>query len=74
MAELGFVNPVDPDQPLNEIGLDSLRSVALANRLEDEFGILISISELISGPTINQLVDHLSDLFARNDKDESCRI
>lgn len=66
MAELGFVNPIDPDQPLNEIGLDSLRSVALANSLEDEFGILVSISQLISGPTINQLVDHLSDLFARN--------
>ncbi|MGC1378484.1 MAG: SDR family NAD(P)-dependent oxidoreductase, partial [Anaerolineales bacterium] len=71
MAELGFVNPIDPDQPLNEIGLDSLRSVALANSLEDEFGILVSISQLISGPTINQLVDHLSDLFARNEKGEA---
>ena len=47
MAELGFVDPIDPDQPLNEIGLDSLRSVTLANSLEDEFGILVSISELI---------------------------
>jgi acyl transferase domain-containing protein/surfactin synthase thioesterase subunit/acyl carrier protein len=71
MAELGFESPVDPDQPLNEIGLDSLQSVALANKLEDELGILIAISELISGPTINQLVDHLSDLFERNGKDEA---
>jgi acyl transferase domain-containing protein/surfactin synthase thioesterase subunit len=62
MTELGFVDPIDPDQPLNEIGLDSLRSVTLANNLEDEFGVLISISELISGPTINQLGDHLSGL------------
>jgi acyl carrier protein len=37
---------------LNEVGLDSLRSVALANELEDEFGVLVSISELISGPTV----------------------
>ena len=66
MAELGFEEPIDPDRPLNEVGLDSLRSVALANNLEDEFGILVSISELISGPTINQLVDHLSGLFAQN--------
>jgi len=65
MAELGFVDPIDPNQPLNEIGLDSLRSVTLANNLEDEFGVLVSISELIYGPTINQLVDHLSDLIAR---------
>ena len=68
MAELGFEEPIDPDRPLNEVGLDSLRSVALANNLEDEFGILVSISELISGPTINQLVDHLSDLLARTVK------
>jgi acyl transferase domain-containing protein/surfactin synthase thioesterase subunit/acyl carrier protein len=69
-AELGFVDPIDPDRPLNEVGLDSLRSVTLANNLEDEFGILISIAELISGPTINQLVDHLFDLFAGIAKDE----
>lgn len=65
MAELGFLDPIDPDRPLNEVGLDSLRSVTLANNLEDEFGILVSISELISGPTINQLVDRLSDLLPR---------
>ena len=71
MAELGFAEPIDPDRPLNEIGLDSLRSVTLANNLEDEFGILISISELISGPTINQLSEHLSGLFAQRAKDEA---
>jgi len=70
MAELGFVDPIALDRPLNEIGLDSLRSVTLANNLEDEFGVLISISELISGPTINQLADHLSGLLARNVKNE----
>ena len=70
MAELGFVDPIDPDRPLNEVGLDSLRSVTLANNLEDEFGILISISQLISGPTINQLVDHLSNLLAGTAKNE----
>ena len=70
MAELGFVDPIDPDRPLNEVGLDSLRSVTLANRLEDEFGIPVSIAELISGPTINQLVNYLLDLFAGIAKDE----
>lgn len=64
-AELGFVDLIDLNRPLNEVGLDSLRSVTLANELEDEFGILISISELIRGPTINQLADHLSDLFSQ---------
>ena len=69
MAELGFVDLIDPDQPLNEIGLDSLRSVTLANNLEDEFGVLVSISELITGPTINKLVDHLSGLLDQRTMD-----
>jgi surfactin synthase thioesterase subunit/acyl carrier protein len=71
MAELGFAEPIDPDRPLNEIGLDSLRSVTLANNLEDEFGILISISELITGPTINQLSEHLSGLLEQRATNEA---
>jgi acyl transferase domain-containing protein/surfactin synthase thioesterase subunit/acyl carrier protein len=59
MTELGFSEPLDPNLPLNEVGLDSLRSVSLANRLEDEFGIPVAIAELISGPTANQIADHL---------------
>lgn len=70
-SELGFVDPIDLDRPLNEVGLDSLRSVTLANDLEDEFGVLISISELIRGPTINQLADHLSGLFAQSATSET---
>ena len=62
-AELGFVDPIDPHQPLNEVGLDSSRSVTLANTLED-VGISVSATELIWGPTINQLVDHLVDELA----------
>jgi surfactin synthase thioesterase subunit/NAD(P)-dependent dehydrogenase (short-subunit alcohol dehydrogenase family)/acyl carrier protein len=59
MAKLGFAEVIDPDQPLNELGLDSLMSVALSNSLEAEFGIPISVRELIKGPTINQLADGL---------------
>ena len=63
MAELGFAEPIDPDRPLNEVGLDSLMSVKLANSLEKEFGIPITIADLISGPTINQLMDkHLREI------------
>jgi acyl transferase domain-containing protein/surfactin synthase thioesterase subunit/acyl carrier protein len=57
MAKLGFAEAIDPDQPLNELGLDSLMSVNLSNSLEDEFGVPVSVRELIKGPTINQLVD-----------------
>jgi surfactin synthase thioesterase subunit/acyl carrier protein len=63
MAELGFHDPIDPDRPLNEMGLDSLRSVSLANRLEDEIGIPISVTELISGPSLVELTDHVMELI-----------
>ena len=56
-AKLGFTEVIDPDQPLNELGLDSLMAVALSNSLEQEFGTPVSVRELIKGPTINQLVD-----------------
>ena len=58
---LGFVEDIDPDVPLNEIGLDSLMSVSLSNSLEQEFGIPVPVARLISGPTINQLI---ADVFA----------
>jgi surfactin synthase thioesterase subunit/acyl carrier protein len=64
MAELGFVDPIDEDQPLNELGLDSLRSVRLSNILEDRLGMPVSVAELIAGPTLNQLADRLADAFA----------
>ncbi|HEU5276253.1 MAG TPA: SDR family NAD(P)-dependent oxidoreductase [Xanthobacteraceae bacterium] len=58
--ELGFADAIDPDQALNELGLDSLRSVKLSNTLEEALGVPVPIAELIKGPTINQLVDHLT--------------
>ena len=64
MTELGFADPINPDQPLNEVGLDSLRSVALSNRLEKDLGVPVAVAELIKGPTINQLVDYLADKLA----------
>src|SRR5262249_27908274 len=67
MVELGFAEPIDPNQPLNELGLDSLRSVKLSNSLEDALGMPVSVGELISGPTLNQLVDRLVDGFAAAD-------
>jgi acyl transferase domain-containing protein/surfactin synthase thioesterase subunit/acyl carrier protein len=71
MAELGFGDPIDPDQPLNEVGLDSLRSVALSNGLEKDFGIPVPVAVLIKGSTINQLVDYLVDQFAGTQPGES---
>jgi surfactin synthase thioesterase subunit/acyl carrier protein len=64
MAELGFEQPLDPDRPLNEVGLDSLRAVKLSITLEEAFGIPILVPELIRGPTINELAEHVNEALA----------
>ena len=64
---LGFAEGIDPDQRLNEIGLDSLMSVSLSNAIEEEFGISVPIADLISGPSINQLAASIfGDRIARS--------
>lgn len=59
MDELGFEETIDPAQPLDELGLDSLMSVNVANRLERALGIAVPIAKLIRGPSLTELVDDL---------------
>ncbi|WP_096700798.1 type I polyketide synthase [Magnetospirillum sp. 15-1] len=56
MTTLGMTARVDPDRPLRELGLDSLMSVTLINRVESATGIRIPAVKLIKGPSIDELV------------------
>ena len=57
--ELGFTEDIDPQQPLNELGLDSLMSVNVANRLEQGLGMAVAVATLMRGPSVVELVDEL---------------
>jgi surfactin synthase thioesterase subunit/acyl transferase domain-containing protein len=59
MSELGFEELIDTRQPLSELGLDSLMSVNVANRLEAALGMPVPVVKLIRGPSIERLVDGL---------------
>ena len=59
-VELGFEEPIAADQPLSELGLDSLISVNLANRIEGALGIGVPLIHLVRGPSILELVESLS--------------
>jgi len=59
MKTLGVTETIDANRPLRELGLDSLMSVTLVNRLEATLGIKISTVKLIQGPSIEQLVDDI---------------
>jgi acyl transferase domain-containing protein/surfactin synthase thioesterase subunit len=57
MQTLGLKEEIDAGRPLRELGLDSLMSVTLVNRLETALGIRISAVKLIQGPNVAQIVD-----------------
>jgi acyl transferase domain-containing protein/surfactin synthase thioesterase subunit len=59
MKTLGIIEMIDPARPLRELGLDSLMSLTLANRLESALGVEVSAIQLIQGPSIEQIVDEL---------------
>ena len=69
MKTLGITETIDAARPLGELGLDSLMSVTLLNRLEAALGIKISAVKLIQGPSVEQLADDiLPDLTAADDE------
>ena len=61
---LGISDPIPVTRPLREVGLDSLMSVTLVNRIEAVLGMRISAAKLIRGPSVQELVDDLLPLLA----------
>ncbi|HEY7665471.1 MAG TPA: SDR family NAD(P)-dependent oxidoreductase [Xanthobacteraceae bacterium] len=59
MNTLGIADAIDPARPLRELGLDSLMSVTLVNRLESALGIRISAVKLVQGPSVAQIVEEI---------------
>jgi acyl transferase domain-containing protein/surfactin synthase thioesterase subunit/acyl carrier protein len=59
MQTLGMTDEINVGRPLRELGLDSLMSVTLVNRLEAALGIRISAVKLIQGPSVAQIVDDI---------------
>jgi acyl transferase domain-containing protein/surfactin synthase thioesterase subunit/acyl carrier protein len=57
MKTLGITDMIDATRPLRELGLDSLMSVTLVNRLESALGIRMSAVKLVQGPSLAQIVD-----------------
>lgn len=54
---------IDVQRPLSECGLDSLMSLELRNKLAAAAGITIPTSLLFNYPSVDEVVDHLHEIF-----------
>jgi acyl carrier protein len=57
---LDMSHPIDPKQPLNELGLDSLMAVELRNMLSNSLQAMLPATLLFDYPTIETLADYLA--------------
>lgn len=52
---------IDPDQPLQSLGIDSLMAVELQHRFETDLGVVIQMSDLLAAHSLRQLVVQILD-------------
>ena len=55
---------IDIQRPLSECGLDSLMSLELRNKLAASVGITVPTSLLFNYPSVDEVVDHLHQIFS----------
>ena len=68
---LDSAEKVDPRTPLNEIGLDSLMAVELANQLGATAGISLPVTQIFDYPTIEKLAEFFVSKVLRLDNPTS---
>ena len=62
---------VSPNQPLNELGIDSLMMVELVNRVESDLALTLPMSTLLQSPTIDKLSELVMSLLGSQMPSES---
>jgi acyl transferase domain-containing protein len=58
---------VSVDEPITNMGLDSLTAAELTNRIETEVGVPVPMVRLLQGPTIAQLAGFLGEQMSTRD-------
>ncbi|TVP47769.1 MAG: acyltransferase domain-containing protein [Gemmatimonadales bacterium] len=68
---MGSEEPLDPDRGFFELGMDSLMTVQLRERIETAFGEPLSAMLTLNYPTVGKLAGHLLGSFAEGDSSDS---
>jgi polyketide synthase 2 len=54
---------IEPGRALNELGLDSLTSFQLKNRIESEIGITLRVDKFLQKPTVESLANTIAEVL-----------
>lgn len=63
---------IDPQQPLNSLGLDSLMAIELKNQVETRLGVVLPMAKFMEGPSVVSLSEVVADLVV--DQPESTQL
>lgn len=55
------VESLDVEQPLNNVGIDSLMAIELKNRIEADLGATVPMVKFLEGPSVRDLAGYLSE-------------
>jgi acyl transferase domain-containing protein/acyl-CoA synthetase (AMP-forming)/AMP-acid ligase II/acyl carrier protein/NAD(P)-dependent dehydrogenase (short-subunit alcohol dehydrogenase family) len=58
---------IDVEQPLNNLGIDSLMAVEMRNHIEASLGIILPVAQLLQDPNISKLVTVLNTQLTTED-------
>ena len=52
---------LDIDQPLNNVGIDSLMAIELKNRIEADLGVTVPMVRFLEGPSVRDLAGYVAE-------------
>jgi acyl transferase domain-containing protein/acyl-CoA synthetase (AMP-forming)/AMP-acid ligase II/acyl carrier protein len=55
---------LDVEQPLNNVGIDSLMAIELKNRIEADLGVTVPMVKFLEGPSVRELAEFLAAQLA----------
>lgn len=65
MASLGLTVPPSMDQPLHELGIDSIGAVELRNSLSSTLGIKLPATAMFDYPTVGAMIGYVNSTIAK---------
>jgi microcystin synthetase protein McyG len=65
------IDELDVEQPLNNLGIDSLMAVELRNHVQAKLGVVIPVAQLLQDPSISQLSQSLLERLISDSSTET---